>query len=436
MIETITPAVCGGRNRYRFALAAFTLAALAAAALVGALLGLLGGLVDARPVIVGAAVLAIFAALQELGLIRFPLPQVRLQVPQRWHAELPLPLWSAGYGAGLGLGLFTYQPVATFWIACAAAVALGRPIAGAACFSLYGLGRAAMVIVPRREPDPAAAVERLAGRRVALRRANAVALVACAALLVAAPPAGARRLDLGAGKQFDPSISGGVLAYTHRAGGVSTAVVRVSGTEAYRFRNAHLPSIDGRFLAYADAAGVRVVEWRSGVEHARVPGAASHPALDWPWLAYVLNYADGTEDIRLANLETGRTRLLAHAGSRVDIGRPAVSAGRVAWHVAHAAGSRIVLYGIAARTRKYIARSKIALLTHPALTPTRILWVAENRRVTRLRRRLIGGPTTYTLVEIPGRNPLIWTTALARRTAYYTRWSARTGTAKLHIVAR
>ena len=115
--------------------------------------------------------------------MRLPLPQARRQVPERWRFELPLPVWSTGYGAGLGAGFFTFQPVSTFWVACAGALALARPPA-ALC------SRPTAPAAPRwwsgpggRRRGPTAAVERLTRRRGALLRANAVALVACAVLL-------------------------------------------------------------------------------------------------------------------------------------------------------------------------------------------------------------------------------------------------------------
>ena len=114
------------------------------------------------------------SALREAGLARIPLPQLRQQVPERWRRDWPLPAWSAAYGAGLGAGFLTFQPVATFWVACGAALALGRPLLAACCFALYGAGRALMAVGPRRrEPDGAAAVERLVARTALVSRANA-----------------------------------------------------------------------------------------------------------------------------------------------------------------------------------------------------------------------------------------------------------------------
>ena len=120
MVETFTPAVCGSRQRQRLALVGFAAGAIAASALVGAALGTLGAALGTQLALVAAG-LALLAAAREAGLVSFPLPQVRRQVPERWRFELPLPVWSVGYCAGLGVGFLTFQPVATFWVACAAA---------------------------------------------------------------------------------------------------------------------------------------------------------------------------------------------------------------------------------------------------------------------------------------------------------------------------
>ena len=135
MLETFTPAVCGSRKRQIVAQALFAVAAVAAAA-------------RARPrarvrreprsapaqAVLAAAALArwLAAAAREPGSCVSRFPQARRQVPDRWRFELPLPVWATGYGAGLGAGFFTFQPVSTFWVACAGALALARPAAGSA----------------------------------------------------------------------------------------------------------------------------------------------------------------------------------------------------------------------------------------------------------------------------------------------------------------
>ena len=430
MIETITPAVCGSRRRHRIALLLFTLAAILAAAVFGAALGLVGSAVGGRGVVALAAALAGVGALRELGLLRVPLPQSRRQVPERWWAELPLPLWASGYGAGLGIGVFTFQPVATFWIACAAAVALGRPLAAAACFSGYGAGRALMVVLPRRgAAEPGAAAERLVRRRPVLLRANALALAVCAVALGLASSAAAVPLDLGAGNQLDPSVTAGTLAYTQRDVGDPTVVVRPPGEPEVRFPG-RAPALDGAFLAFVDGANVRVVRWRQRTEVARVDGA-SRPALSWPWLAYRLDRFDGGKELWLRNLDTGELRRVTDVGPFADLGRPSLAGGRLAWSVASARGSSIGLLEVASGRRRLLAKSKIGLLAFPALTSTRVVWVEQRRRRAFLRLRRFDRPKVVTIARTWSLDELFWTTALAGRSAYVTRWYAPLDLAQL-----
>ncbi len=205
MVETITSDVCGSRRRQAGALLFFALGALAASACAGCRSWACRDRVSAPG---------------RFRSLRFSRSSVRrgreasracrsrsrgVRSPSPGGSTLPLPAWAAGYGAGLGLGFLTYQPVATFWVACAAAVALGRPLAGAVCFAAYGVGRSLLLFLPlRRGSDATAIVEALAGRRRGVLRVNAVALLACAALLTA-PAAGAELMPLGPGSQFDPS---------------------------------------------------------------------------------------------------------------------------------------------------------------------------------------------------------------------------------------
>jgi len=432
MIETITPAVCGSRRRHRLAVALFTVSAVLAAALVGLVLGFAGSAVGpATALVAAAAVLAALAALRELGLVRVPLPQARRQVPERWHAELPLPLWAAGYGAGLGLGAFTFQPVATFWVACAAALALGKPLVAAALFALYGLGRALMIVLPHRGIRPADAVERLVDRRRTLVRANGVVLGACAVALALAPLAGAARpqaLALGPGSELDPSFSRGILAFTQRVSGVSHVVVR-EGKATVQFPGQE-PALDGDLLAFRDGGGVHVIRWRTGEEIASFE-AASRPALAWPWLAYNHERQDGSSEILLRNLAKGGVRGVVRGGPKMDFGRPAIGKGRVAWQAVGPGGSRIGLMAIATGRRVLVAHTKIGLLAHPALSDGRLLWVDRRRGGSKLKIWAIGTRSARVLTQTASSGRVFWTTALAGRTAYLTRWYTGKGIARI-----
>jgi hypothetical protein len=429
MVETITPDVCGSRRRQAGALIFFALGALAASACVGTILGLAGSRVGdwALPI---AALLALVGAAREGGFARVPLPQSRRQVPEPWRFRLPLPAWAAGYGAGLGVGFLTYQPVATFWVACAAAVALGRPLAGAVCFAAYGAGRTLLLLLPlRRGSDATAIVEALAGRRRGVLRVNAVALLVCAALL-AAPTAGAELMPLGPGSHLDPSAIGPAFAFTQRELGVSNVVVRPSAGGALQYPAAEAPSLDGELLAYQDGAGIRIVRWATGEEVVRLEGVVSKPALDWPWLAYRRDLPDRIL-LELRNLTTGEVRRLGSGAVGVDLGRPSIAAGRVAWHAAGSRGSRILLYAIASGTKQVVMATKIALLSNPALSSTRILWIKQRQGISSALVRKFRRTHVRVLATVRSQRTFYWTTDLYGLTAYVTRWTVATGAARI-----
>ena len=336
MLETFTPAVCGSRKRQVLAQIIFSVTAVATSVALGLALGLAGSALGARRALLAAAALALVAAAREAGLLHIPLPQARRQVPERWRFEQPLPVWASGYGAGLGAGFFTFQPVSTFWVACAGALALARPLPAALCLSLYGAGRAAMVIWPRRAgDDPTAAVERLTSRRGTLLRANAVALAACAVLLAVAPAAGGATFV--AGRALDPSASGRALAFATQGGDV---VVKPPSGPDEVFSNASQPALSGGYLAYVDSQGIRVVRWRDRSEVARIDNTnVSRPALDWPTLAFVRREASGLRLV-VRNLVTGATKMPMKVALNTDLGRPSLRSGRVAWHVVTRTSSR------------------------------------------------------------------------------------------------
>lgn len=423
MVETFTPAVCGSRTRQRVAAALFALSAVATAAALGALLALIGAALGADRAVLAAAALALLAAGREAGLLRLPVPQSRRQVPEGWRFELPLPVWATGYGAGLGAGFLTYQPVATFWVACAGALALARPVPAALAFALYGAGRALMLVSPRRRgADATETVERIAARRPALLRANVAGLAACAALLALAPTAEGRRLTEG----LDPSATRGAVAVAKQGGSV---VIRRRGKDPV-FPNASSPSIDGKRLAYVDEDGIKVVRWTDRTKIARIRGAVSRPSLSWPLLAFRRD-TSRTSRLVVRNLETGRARRITKVKRRHDLGRPSVRRGRLAWHVTTRRVSRIYYMRLSRRPR-VLVQSKVALLRHPTLTDRRLLWTVERSGRAFLRVRHLRTGSVRTIARMRGRNAGYWTTALLGKKAYVTRWSLRTREAALY----
>lgn len=428
MVETFTPAVCGSRPRQRLAIALFAVAAILASAALGAVLGLVGGVIGTRPALIGAAALAFLALLREAGVLRLPVPQSRRQVPERWQYELPLPLWSTGYGAGLGAGFLTFQPVATFWVACAAALALGKPVLAAGCFALYGAGRAFMATWPRRrEPSGPAAVEKLVGRASLVRRMNAVVLAFAVVLLAVAPAAGAAVTSLGQG--FDPAADGGTVARAWMDSG--TIKVRVNPPDPDppgTFSPANSPSLSGDYLAYEDAEGIKVVDWRNDTPVEQLDGPYSRPALAWPLLAYIKD--DGAyERLILADLSSPGNpteRRIASVRPAADLGRPALRGGRLAWHRILHGGSSINVLNLATNERNVIKRTDIWMESNPSVTAQRIVWVEHRPRGSYLRMKWFGSKRTKTLMHVNGRRTLLWTTALTGHTAYVTKWTPST----------
>ena len=192
MVETITPVVYGGRARWAAALALHVLGATATAALFGAALGLVGGLLEAPWGRAGAAFLAVVAlvyALGELPRVTATVPQLRRQVPDWWREFFSWPLAATLYGAGLGVGFFTYLSHGTLVAVAVAALAAGDPVVGALIVAPFGLVRglsAARSAGVRTQQDSQRLVDRLAGTPERGRSiANGLALVLVAGLAAA-----------------------------------------------------------------------------------------------------------------------------------------------------------------------------------------------------------------------------------------------------------
>ena len=419
MLETFTPAVCGSRKRQIVGQSLFAVAAVVTSAMLGLLLGLLGSMLGAEQAVLGAAALALVAAAREAGLIRFSIPQARRQVPEHWRFELPLPVWATGYGAGLGAGFFTYQPISTFWVACAGALALAEPVPAALCVSLYGAGRALMVVWPRRRADdPTAAVERLTSRRGTLLRANVIALVACGILLAVAPAAGAGVTQI-AQNALDPTVDRGNLAFATASGDV---VVRPASGPDRTYNGAAEPSLSGPYLAYRDSAGIRVIRWADGTEVRRIASPnVSKPALAWPLIAFVRR-APPYDKLFVRNLVTGRVTLYATVRLPTDLGRPSLRHGRLAWHSATRNESKIMVVTLSSGARRTMAITRIGLLGNPSISRTKVVWVDARFGNTYLRQGWVTGPRRILVARIRSRTVSYWTSAISSSAVFMTRW--------------
>jgi hypothetical protein len=186
MLGSITP--LGERSRGRrwgITVTAFALAATAAGAGLGAVLGAFGGLVDlsaaARTGLLAAAV-AVAVAVDLAPGLRAPGP--RRQVNEAWLHRYRGWVYGAGFGIQLGLGVTTIVSTAAVYATGAAAFLAGSAAAGALVGGAFGLARAATLLAAGGVDEPAA-LAALDRRLVAWERPARIAALAAEAALVA-----------------------------------------------------------------------------------------------------------------------------------------------------------------------------------------------------------------------------------------------------------
>jgi hypothetical protein len=195
MAETIVPVVHGERrSRYWRAVALHTLAATAAAGLLGLALGALGSAIGASwgtaSALTLAAAAALYALREAVGL-PVPVPDRHRQVPDWWRTFFSPDTTALLYGVGLGVGFLTFLTYGTLVAVAVAALVSGDALLGAALVAPFGLARGLSVTVASRTrsaEQAAAVVDRL--ERTAVlplpRAINAAALAAVALVALAA----------------------------------------------------------------------------------------------------------------------------------------------------------------------------------------------------------------------------------------------------------
>lgn len=189
MVETLAPQGYAGRLRVTVAACVtFGAGALAGGAITFGGLALVGEALGAGgPVALAvAAAVALAAAVGEARGARI-VPQVRRQVPESWRRRMPVPVAAGLYGVLLGLGFTTFILTFAVWALAGVSIALGDPALGLAVGLAFGLGRLLPVVVLAPAgggPLHAAMAERPRILR-SLRAVDAVAMAACAVVLVA-----------------------------------------------------------------------------------------------------------------------------------------------------------------------------------------------------------------------------------------------------------
>jgi hypothetical protein len=185
MVETITPAVHGGRRAgYWVSAAAHVLGATLAAATLGVTLGALGGVLGAPWGRLGGALLAATAGLytlREVGALRLPTLAARRQVPEWWRRFYAPHTSALLYGVSLGFGFATTLSHGTLLVVCAAALLSGEAQQGLLFAAPFGIARSASAVLGGRRATRAIdRLDELAATPLA-RAANGTVLVAVAA---------------------------------------------------------------------------------------------------------------------------------------------------------------------------------------------------------------------------------------------------------------
>lgn len=172
----------------------YTAAGLASSIAVGSILGATGGLLEGvlsdSATIAAGLLAAVGLGLREVGLIHFPLPQLRRQTSQRWGHVMRTPIAAALWGLDIGTAFSTFRTFSGAWMLLVLALVLGNPLNGALLFSAFWIGRTLSVwLVPLITGRDATAtpvfMDAIMASRSAFRRTHVAALTMVALWLIA-----------------------------------------------------------------------------------------------------------------------------------------------------------------------------------------------------------------------------------------------------------
>jgi hypothetical protein len=448
MVETIGPTGhSGGRRTTLAACATFALGAVAGGAFTFGALGALGSLVHGagdRSAYLVAAGIAAAAAAGEARAMRI-VPQVRRQLPEDWRRLMPMPVAAGLYGVLLGLGFTTFVLTLGVWALGGISVALGDPQLGLLVGVAFGVGRALPVVLMApliERPAGVRMVELMAERPGILRGfrfGDALALLACAAVLGVAEPAQARSVLAAPGS--NPSVAGADVAWQ---GSDGAAFLRRGG-ETIRLPGSS-PALGGPYIAVRVKGGIRLLSRRTLQRVRGFPASrVSALAVSGGWLVYRTRRPGGPDRL-VARRTSGRggARTFSSLRRPAQLGRPGLWGALVVYAVSGRGTSRIKAYRLGTGRRRTLRRARRVLYTNPSPRGAWLLYV----RTTRTRQQLIidrPGRRARVLYSIaatsrrdrgyaPGRSPhrrrpidlrrssrVLWSTALGASNAYLTR---------------
>ena len=271
------------------------------------------------------------------------------------------------YGFLLGLGFTTF--VFTFAVWALAGVPSRSAIPARAAIGLgFGAGRALPVVAlaPRGGGDAHAAMAERPRILRALRVADAVALAACAAALLAAP---AQAATVVVKPATDPSVDAATLAFQQPGAGgfLLTGVTRAAAPGAH-------PAVGGGRLAYA---GNGTIEVRAPADPAfavSIPAAADAIAVNAGWVAWRTREPTG-DALWASPLAAPAPRRVLGVSDPLQLGRPALAGDELLFHVAGASATRIEGISLVTGARRTLRKQRRAQLLNPSVLGDRLLYV-------------------------------------------------------------
>ena len=154
MLTSITPLGERGRgNRWAVTTTAYAVGCALGGATTGLVLGSVGALLPALPVLLLAGVLCLLAAAADLAPGRLPVG--RRQVDERWLGRYRGWVYGVGFGYQLGLGVVTVVTSAATFAVLAVALLTQSPVAGAVVGLVFGSARALPALLVRDVDTPA-----------------------------------------------------------------------------------------------------------------------------------------------------------------------------------------------------------------------------------------------------------------------------------------
>ena len=153
MLTSITPLGERGRgNRWAVTTTAYAVGCALGGATTGLVLGSVGALLPALPVLLVAGAACLLAAAADLAPGRLPVG--RRQVDERWLGHYRGWVYGLGFGYQLGLGVVTIVTSAATLAVLAVALLTQSPVAGAVVGLVFGSARALPALLVRGVDSP------------------------------------------------------------------------------------------------------------------------------------------------------------------------------------------------------------------------------------------------------------------------------------------